>query len=415
MRKPPIPSNELERLKDLLAYDVLDSDPEKIFDDFALLASQICNTPIALISLVDRDRQWFKSKVGLSASETSREFSFCAHAINSNDIFEVPDSTLDERFKDNPLVAGEPKIRFYAGAPLITPTGNAIGTICVIDHEAKHLSSEQKFALSVLSRQIITQLELSVSLKRSNENYQKLQELGKIVFSQNERLIETAKSVTIGEMSRGIAHEINNPLAIIVGRCSYVLNLLEKKNPSKEELMTEVQKVIDTSERIARIVRAMRNLSRVSSDDPFVEVEFRELVNEVTSIFEEQLKLKSIELRLSELDNHLIRINPTQISQVLLNLFQNAIHAVSGMPERWISIRSWTQDGNFHFSVSDSGTGIKEDLVDKIMDPFFTTKPAGVGSGLGLFITKKIIEAHQGDFRVDLSQKNTCFVVTLPL
>src|ERR1043166_2605525 len=155
-----LPANEKQRLKVLWQYEVLDSIPEEVFDDLTELAARICEAPIALITLVDEDRQWFKSKVGVTINETSRDISFCGHAIEQSDLFIVPDATLDKRFAKNPLVTSDPKIRFYAGAPLITPDGHALGTLCVIDKVPRELRPDQKQALRVLARHVMTQLEL---------------------------------------------------------------------------------------------------------------------------------------------------------------------------------------------------------------------------------------------------------------
>src|SRR5947207_12669074 len=162
----PIPLTEVKRLKVLWQYEVLDTVPEEVFDDLTELAARICEAPIAMITLVDENRQWFKSKIGVTINETSRDISFCAHAINQEDLFIVPDAAQDERFANSPLVVSEPKIRFYAGAPLITPDGYALGTLCVIDKVPRELRPDQQQALRILARHVVSQLELR---RRSRE------------------------------------------------------------------------------------------------------------------------------------------------------------------------------------------------------------------------------------------------------
>jgi GAF domain-containing protein len=157
--KAPLPENEAARLETLRQYEILDTDPEETFNDLTRLAAYICGTPIALITLLDMDRQWFKARVGMSQQETSRDISFCSHAILQTGPFVVRDAMDDARFARNPMVLSEPYIRFYAGSPLVTPEGFMLGTLCVIDRVPRDLTQEQVAALRALGNQVITLLE----------------------------------------------------------------------------------------------------------------------------------------------------------------------------------------------------------------------------------------------------------------
>ncbi len=158
-------ANEASRLQTLEIYKILDTSAEQAFDDLTRLAAIICEVPIALISLVDDKRQWFKSNYGLDVKETAKEVSFCAHAIQQTDLFEVQDTTLDGRFSENPIVTGDPSIRFYAGAPLVVANGHALGTLCVLDRKPKELTKQQAEAMRVLGQAVVTQLELRKAIE----------------------------------------------------------------------------------------------------------------------------------------------------------------------------------------------------------------------------------------------------------
>jgi two-component system NtrC family sensor kinase len=184
----PMQTNDAARVAALQKYDILDSEPEKAFDDLALLASYVCKTPIAMISLVDEDRQWYKSKIGVTFSETPRDIAFCSVAIQQPDVFVVPDTLLDERFRNNPLVVSDPRVRFYAGAPLISEEGYALGTLCVLDRTPREFTIEQQEALKALSRLVLAQMELRRNLAllkealsdRTKEEHERERELQKL-------------------------------------------------------------------------------------------------------------------------------------------------------------------------------------------------------------------------------------------
>jgi GAF domain-containing protein len=161
MLKAPIPSDEPQRMQALREYRILDTLPEAVYDDIAHVAAGVCDTPIALIALIDGTRNWFKARIGVEEelTESPRDISFCGHAILGDQIFEVTDAITDDRFADNPLVASQPRIRYYAGAPLITPDGFKLGTICAIDLRPRRLNEAQRDTLTALSRLVMRQLD----------------------------------------------------------------------------------------------------------------------------------------------------------------------------------------------------------------------------------------------------------------
>lgn len=655
------PLNEDERLSSLLALNLLDTLPESDFDHITKIASQITGMPVSLISLVDKERQWFKSKVGLNASETSREVAFCAHAILKSEIFEIEDASKDSRFFDNPLVTGSPHVQFYAGAPLLSPDHYPIGTLCVIDHKPNKLSEAQKDALRALSSQVTRLLELKSVIKQheialekltfktvANENigegvvlqdssgaiiefnpsalelleltadqltgktsfdpdwrairedessfpgeehpaivtlktgktvknvvmgirsklfktrwlkissvpifkdqsikpthaitsfsditkqhedtkfihtqHQQLRFildsiphlighwdsdlvnldsnlcythffgksteairgmkmkdlLGEEIFHKNNeyisavlngkqvsferiltsvdgkshqmlatyvphivnqkvtdflaiiiditelknlenerrdlevKLTESSRLSTLGEMASGIAHEINNPLAIIRSQSSLLRRKTELNLYEKESFVKGFQTIDSTVDRIAKIIKGLKSYSRNAESDPFIEVSLRSIIEETLSLCQERFYQNNIKLEYSKENDFNIKCRPAQISQILMNLLSNAYDAIATLEEKWIRLSVSVENENIKINVMDSGLGIDPKIVNKMMNPFFTTKDVGKGTGLGLSISQGIAKTHGGGLEYDFNQKHTTFVLTLP-
>ena len=203
MKTGPLPENEKERLAALHRYNILDTEAEKDFNEIVELASQLCDTPISAISLIDEHRQWFKAKTGLNVEETHRDLAFCAHAIHQPEIMEVSDALKDERFLDNPLVTGDPNIRFYAGMPLITQDGYSLGTLCVIDRQPRKLNEHQLTTLRILAKQVVTLFELRFNISQLKETIQKNKHLANLVEQSKDAIISLDNQRLITSWNQG--------------------------------------------------------------------------------------------------------------------------------------------------------------------------------------------------------------------
>lgn len=236
-----------------------------------------------------------------------------------------------------------------------------------------------------------------------------------LIKDQQARMISSAKLSSLGEMASGIAHEINNPLAIIKGKAYHILKKLEAGEVNNEFLIKEISKIEQNSLRIVKIIKGLRTFSRHGEGDPFQVVTFKSLLDDVLELCYERFKYQGVLLKTTGDLSTDILCQETQIAQVLLNLINNAYDAVSTMPDPWVEVNVYKGEEFIRISVTDSGHGITFEIAAKIMQPFFTTKEVGVGTGLGLSISKGIIEMHDGNFYLDHNCPNTRFVIELPI
>jgi signal transduction histidine kinase/CheY-like chemotaxis protein len=385
MKVAKIPENENDRLKALREYEILDTLPEMDFDDFTKVASHICGTPIALISLVDESRQWFKSSVGLDAPQTPRDLAFCSHAILQEEVFVVPDSFEDERFKDNPLATGAPDVRFYAGAPLKTPSGHKIGTLCVIDSSPRELNDDQIEALKALARQVVNQLELRLSKKKAEK-----------VLAQ--------KTSFFANMS----HEIRTPLNGVIG---FTGLLLDQK--LSKEAYNNVQNIKECSESLLMIINDILDISKIEAGKLSVEdipYNLEKAVKASMLVFKTVVDQKDIEINynISKDIPEVINGDPLRIRQILLNLIGNAVkftHTGKVIIDVSSNIVETQDNFDLEIKVIDTGIGIPKDSIQNIFQSFeqvdsTTTRNYG-GTGLGLTICSKLVELMGGKMWVE--------------
>jgi len=400
MITPPVLQNEQERLWELYNYEILDTAHEEEFDDIVKLASQICNVPISLISLVETNRQWNKAKVGLDVTETSFETSFCAHAIATDtDFFEVEDASKDERFFDNPLVANAPNIRFYAGVPLVTQQGLKLGTLCVIDYVPHHLTDEQSFALKVLGNQVIKLLNMRMNNRKLAAQQQQLKQQAEM---QN-RIISV------------MAHDVRSPLAAMKQIMELInSNILSAEDAKKLFVMAE-KNLDSTLILLADLLTWGKMQMNAVSDIKMEPFDLHELVSQ---------KLKQVEVAAQLKHNNLVNLvdtdlkvnsNESSFRFILRNLLSNANKFTENGT---ITVYAQREADKVLISISDTGVGMDEITRNKLLSGRGKVTTLGTkkesGSGLGMVFTKDFIEMLGGTLTIK-SQKDrgTTFYIEL--
>lgn len=403
MKIAPLPKDESNRIKNLESYQILDTEFENDYDEITKLASFICDTPIAIISLIDQDRQWFKSKVGLNIRETPRDYAFCAHAIlNIDDILIVKDTFSDERFVDNPLVVGDPNIRFYAGAPLITREGYPLGTICAIDRIPRELTEEQLNALKVLSKQVIKLLELRNSYALLSLTNSELKELNK---SKDNFL-----SI--------ISHDIKNPFISILGFSEILETELE--DLSREEIKDLVEKIHSTAKDTYKFLEHLLHWSLMERGKIEVNqanIKINDLLDNVLSMLSGAAEQKNISLINNFSDDTFIFADPNMILSLFQNLISNAIKFTNQGGR--ITASSKFLDDSIEIEISDTGIGIEKNKLNNLFELKSHDSTGGTegeeGTGFGLALCKQFIKENNGQVSVESEVgKGTTFKIFFP-
>lgn len=377
MQVANVPQNEKERLKILKKYSILDTLPEEDYDAITKIASSICETPIALVSIIDEDRQWFKAKVGLEAKETPRDYAFCAHAIlNPEEIFEVADATKDERFFDNPLTTENPNVIFYAGAPLTLSDGNSLGTLCVIDNKPRELTNDQRKSLRLLANQVVNLLELR---KKNDE----LTKANKAVTKLNESLNSFAYRLT---------HDLKSPLNNI----DFLIDVIKQDHKYLYE-NTKVTEYVDMiSDRISYMENLIDDLlnhtkTRTSSLE-YSSFNLKELIDGIVKNIDIEQKI-SINTAVLNYDIVSSKIGFLQIFQ---NLISNS-KKYSDKEKVVIEIDFFETAVMYNFVFRDNGPGIPEKYWHKVFEMFETLSTTNNSTGIGLATVKSIIERLGGN------------------
>lgn len=383
---------EKERLSALYSYAVLDTEQEVHFDNIVQLASQICNTPVSLITLLDLDRQWFKAKVGVDFSETPRDVSFCTHTLGKGEVLVIPDTTKDERVSTNPLVTAAPFVRFYAGAPLITPEGHVLGTLCVLDQQARELSPEQLFALQTLSQQVVSQLELRVKIRKLNS------------------LVETKNKIL-----SIIAHDVKGPLANI----KQLLKMFTADEVPHEDMTMLSGRMLDCLDKADTLLSELLNwfLSQIEDGEgKFEEIDLSALLEEVIEENSAIQQQKNNTL-ISRIDTGLLTLaDQYMLKFVFRNLLGNAGKYTR---DGAISLTASETDHGILISVKDTGVGIDQARLEKIFRWDRIKSTAGTanekGHGLGLLLAQEFVLKHQGRIEIfSEAGKGTEVQVCLP-
>lgn len=406
MEIPELPVFERERIEALRSLQVLDTDPEERFDRITRILSRFLDVPIALVSLVDENRQWFKSKVGLSATETPRDISFCGHAILSDDLLVIDDALQDARFADNPLVTGDPKIRFYAGKPLKSADGHSLGTLCAIDREPRHLSEDEILMLNDLAKMVeheLDQIELTSYANREREARREAER----AKTELAGLLERQK-----EMFAIVGHELRTPVAAI-DMLSADCELPDAEKIGQIRGIS--QGLLSTLDDLRTVISPQRALeSKLTQSDPLL------VIKQALTPLKFLIRSSGFELVLNtgKVENRVFRFHAQALRQAITNLVKNAACHSDGRTIYISFEQSLIEDEVYQgkLMVEDDGKGIPECAQSKMFEPFVRGDTRSEGTGLGLFIIKELAALMGGELGYTASQYGGAgFTLSFPL
>lgn len=383
MQPPPMPANEQDRLKELYSYNILDTVSEEDFDNITEIASQICKTKISQITLADSGRLWFKSSHGLPGSEVPRHLSFCTHAINKPDeLLMVPDARLDERFSNNPFVTGEPNVVFYAGVPLVSENGYALGSLCVVHDQPNELSDSQLKSLKALSRQAMRLIEL-------RRNKIQLEGLTNRLNEKNKALEKFVGTV---------AHDLRSPLNNIIG----VADLLTTAYEMEPDVVELLQIVKGSSSKLKDLISDLLEQSR--SDKLLYESASNVSVDELRTAIKDLFACNDKRIISFKTSLDVIHINKIALEQILINLISNAIK-YNDKEVTEIEIGIADSNREYRFYVKDNSKGITQEFMAKVFDLFEAQEAkdnyGDKGYGMGLAIVRDLIHKMGGTISLD--------------
>lgn len=399
--------SERSRIANLESYLIMDSEPEVSFDQLAFLASTICNTPIALISFIDFDRQWFKSSVGIEIHEIPRYLSACNQTIKTRELYQIPDVEKDNsQYREFMAREG---FQFYAGVPITSTDGFNLGTLCVIDYEPRTLTEDQVNVLKVIAGQIMDLLEVR---KKYRQNLNRLKELGEASYRSEQHfqdIAHRARTRAVAEMSAGLSYRIRPHIMAI----NSVEKRLEKTLELKPETQNELKILTDSSNEVLLLMDALDKFIQAEQEKSMKLMDLGEALRAV--LFHLEYKFKKYDIKVScDVEKDLRCIgNEIQMKEVFYSVINNAIEAVMGLKERNIDITIRNHHHKITILVKDTGRGISEEIRPFIFQPFFTTKgPQGLGIGLSL--ARTLLERHSGEIRLKKAGNPTTFCMMIP-